>query len=357
MRFVRIVQVVVLPSLSAWLGCNTIIGLELGEPEELGNVGGAGASSSGQSTGGPGGTGGASTASGGAGGAPTTTVSVTSTGTGGGGGMPTTCPVFLPTSPWNTDISNAPVDARSDDYITFIGTGTPLHPDFGPSNGIPYVNVDSTVPKIPVSFQYSNESDVGPYPIPANPPVVEDGYILMVHEEECVLYELIGWQISPPDDAAAGAIWDLKINATRPAGWISADSAGLPIYPGLVRYEEAIVAGEIKHALRFSTSPTQHAYVAPANHSVGGNVDPNAPPMGLRLRLRPGVTIAGATPEVQAIVTALKKYGMFLASNGGDLYLSGAPHPSWNQANIQALSQLQGGDFEAIETGPLTTLN
>ena len=308
----------------------------------------AGGGPAGPGGGGPGGAGPGGAGPGGAGG-------VTSSGTGGGGGMPTTCPVFLPTSPWNTDISNAPVDALSNDYITFIGADTPLHPDFGPSNGIPYVNVDSTVPKIPVSFQYSNESDVGPYPIPANPPVVENGYILMVHEEECVLYEIIGWQISPPDDAAAGAIWDLTINATRPAGWTSADSAGLPIYPGLVRYEEAVVAGEIKHALRFSTSPTQHAYVAPANHSVG-NMDPNAPPMGLRLRLRPGVTIAGA-PEVQAIVTALKKYGMFLASNGGDLYLSGAPHPSWNQANIQALSQLQGSDFEAIVTGPLTTPN
>lgn len=306
--------------------------------------GGAGPGGAGPGGAGPGGAG-----PGGAGGASTTT------GTGGDGGTPTTCTVFLPDSPWNTDISSAPVDALSNNYIASIGAGVSLVPFFGPDNGIPYVNVDSSVPKIPLTFRYANESDMDPYPIPVSPPVNEDGYVLMVHEEECVLYELLGWQIDPPFDATAGAIWDLKMNATRPAGWTSADAAGLPIYPGLVRYEEAVVAGEINHALRFSMTPAQRAYVAPASHFVGNNLDPNAPPMGLRLRLKSNVNISGYPAEAQVILVALKKYGMFLASQGADLFLSGAPHASWNQANLDTLEQIHASDFEAIATGPLTT--
>ena len=317
--------------------------------QSAGGGGPAGPGGAGPGGAGPGGAGPGGAGPGGAGGASTTT------GTGGGGGVPAPCTVFLPDSQWNTDISTAPVDALSTDYINTIGGGDFLSVGFGPNNGIPYVMVDSSVPKISVTFEYPGESDVGPYPIPMSPPMNEDGYVLMVHEDECVLYELLGWQVSPPPDAVAGAIWDLKINATRPAGWTSADSAGLPIYPGLVRYEEAVVAGEIKHALRFSTAQSQRAYVAPANHFVGNDMNPAQPPMGLRLRLKPNVTIGGAAPEVQVIIAALKKYGMFLATNGGNMVLSGAPHPSWNQASLGALEQLQTDDFEAIETGPLTT--
>ena len=302
--------------------------------------------------GGPGGAGPGGGGPGGEGGASTTTSS--STGTGGSAGAPP-CPVFPPDNWWNTDISSLPVDARSDDYITTIGPDTPLHADFGQNTGIPHVSVDGSIPTSSVTFMYADESDPGPYPIPMNPPISNGGHILMIHEEECKLYELFGAELDGQWSAVSGAIWDLTTNDTRPAGWTSADSAGLPIYPGLVRHEEAVGASEIRHALRFTTSPTQRAYAFPASHFASSDTDPNLPPMGLRLRLKGSVDITGYPPEVRVILTALKKYGMFLASNGSDLYLSGAPDANWNQVNLQAMEQITADDFEAVETGPLTT--
>ena len=284
---------------------------------------------------------------------PSTTTTSSSATTGSGGESP--CTIFPEDNWWNTDISTAPVDPLSDQYLASIGLDAPLHPDFGTDRGIPHVTVDGSVSKSAVTFLYASESDPGPYPIPMSPPTDEDGRILMVHQDECVLYELLGAAFTPPWEAQSGAIWDLKTNATRPPGWTSADSAGLPIYPGLARHDEAVVLGEIRHALRFTTQPTQRAYAFPANHFASADTNPNLPPMGLRLRLRPEVDITGFPPEVQVILTALKKYGMFLAGNGGDLYVSGAPDPGWNDTNLQTMEQLSGSDFEAIETGPLTT--
>ncbi|APR87643.1 hypothetical protein A7982_12992 [Minicystis rosea] len=282
-----------------------------------------------------------------------------STGTTGTGGVPSTaCSVFPTDNWWNTDISKADVDPLSDAYIKSMGESVALHPDFGTEYGIPYQYVDSSVTKSPVTFDYDDESDPGPYPIP-NDPLIEDGgdrHILMIHSQECVLYELFaadheadGWY------AGSGAIWDLKKNSTRPAGWTSADAAGLPIFPGLARYEEAS-KGAINHALRFTASNTQAAYVAPASHHASDDTNPNLPPMGLRLRLKASVDISGASPQAKVVLAALKKYGMILADNGSNLYVSGAPDLQWDDDDLHWMqSHIHGSDFEAVKTGPLVT--
>jgi hypothetical protein len=307
-----------------------------GRPGVGGTGGGPSAGGAGPGGGGGGGAGGASTSS----------------TTGPGGGSP--CAVFPGDNPWNTDISGAPVDTRSDDYIESIGVDEPLFANFGVTTGIPYFIVDSSVAKTPLTFLYGAESDPGPYPIPTSYTLDEDGHLIMLHEEECVLYELLGYGMTP-NYAEAGAIWDLKINATRPPGWTSADSAGLPIYPGLIRHEEVVEIGEIRHALRFSAVATQRAYVAPANHYVGNDTSPNRPPMGLRLRLESDFDIERFPAPLKVILVALKKYGMFLASNGGNLYLSGAPHPGWAGVDFSMLGEITADDFEAVQTGMLVT--
>ncbi|MFT3765520.1 MAG: hypothetical protein QM820_08405 [Minicystis sp.] len=277
---------------------------------------------------------------------------------GGGGPAAKSCPVFPADNWWNTDISKEPVDPLSDTYVKSMGDTTPLHPDFGSIYGIPYQYVDSSVTKVPVNFDYADESDPGPYPIPANP-LIEDGgdaHLLMIQTDECVLYELFaadhgadGWY------AGSGAIWDLKVNATRPMGWTSADAAGLPIFPGLARHEEA-ATGAINHALRFTASNSQAAYVAPASHYASNDTDPSLPPMGLRLRLKASVDISAAPPQAKIVLTALKKYGMILADNGSDFYVGGAPDLGWDDDDLHWMQQnIHGGDFEAVKTGPLVT--
>jgi len=273
-----------------------------------------------------------------------------------GAAVPGPLPLFPPDNWWNTDISNAPVDALSSTYVASIGTNSPVHPDFGSSFGIPFVDVDASISKSTVTFDYADESDPGPYPIPPNPPIENggDAHILMVHTGECVLYELYASSYSNGMwYAGSGAIWDLKTNSTRPPGWTSADAAGLPIYPGLARYEEAVQDGVINHALRFTAPSTQNAYVFPASHHAGSS-NSSLPPMGVRMRLKANVDISGFPASAKAVATALKKYGMFLADNGSSWYISGAPNPSWNDNEIDALKTLHGSDFEAIETGPLT---
>lgn len=278
--------------------------------------------------------------------------------TGTGGALPKSCIVFPADNWWNADISGAEVDPLSDTYVKSMGDTKGLHPDFGSIYGIPYQYVDNGVTKSPVVFDYADESDPGPYPIPANP-LIEDGgdqHMLMVQTDECVLYELFyankqadGWH------AGSGAIWDLKKNSTRPAGWTSADAAGLPIYPGLARYEEA-KNGAIEHALRFTAAHTQKAYVAPASHFASSSTDPSLPPMGLRLRLKASVDISGATPQAKIVLTALKKYGMILADNGSDWFVGGAPDMGWSDDDLHWMqTNVHGGDFEAIKTGPLVT--
>lgn len=267
------------------------------------------------------------------------------------------CPVFPANNWWNTDISSAPVDARSSTYVASIGAGTAFHPDFGTQYGIPSVNVTSQVSKTKVTFDYASESDPGPYPIPANPPIENgsDAHILMFHTNECKLYELFASSKSGSQwRAGSGAIWDLTRNSTRPKYWTSADAAGLPIYPGLVRYEE-VASGVINHALRFTVPRTQHGFVAPASHYASSSYDTSRPPMGARFRLKASVNISGYSKQMQVILTALKKYGMFLADNGGSWYLSGSPSPSWNDGAINTLKQIRGSDFEVVATGPITT--
>lgn len=286
---------------------------------------------------------------------------------GGGGASIAGKQVFPADNPWNTDISSQPVDPNSDNLIASIGLSTGLHADFGTvwngaPNGIPYVVVSGAQPLVPVSFDYAGESDPGPYPVPANVPIeggpsgTGDRHVLIIDKDHWKLYELFaatpqgsGWH------AGSGAVFDLSSDVLRPAGWTSADAAGLPIFPGLVRYDEAVVQGAIHHALRFTVVHSRHAYVAPARHYASSLTDANLPPMGMRVRLKAGFDITPFPHEVQVILTALKKYGMFVADNGASWFVSGAPDPRWNDDDLHTLGQVKGSDFEVVRMGPLTT--
>ncbi len=272
--------------------------------------------------------------------------------------------VFPTDNAWNTDISHQPADPKSADYLAAIGANKPLHPDFGTGhNGIPYQFVDAHTPRVPVTFDYADESDRGPYPIPDNPriegqPGATDGdrHILMVDTDAWMLYEL--WQgVKRPDGwhAGSGAIWDLKTNATRPKGWTSADAAGLPIFPGLVRYDEVHERRVITHALRFTVQRTRRAYVLPASHYASNSDDPNLLPMGARLRLRADFDISAFAPDVQVILTALKTYGLILADNGGDWFISGAPDDRWNDDTLHQLTRVKGRDLEVAKLDGIVT--
>jgi hypothetical protein len=275
--------------------------------------------------------------------------------------------VFPADNPWNKDISGEPLDPNSDRLIASIGNNKALHPDFGTEwqgapNGIPYVVVAGDQPRVPVQFEFADESDAGPYPIPPDPPIEGgpnskgDRHILMLDRDNWKLYELYaaypqgkGWK------AGSGAIFDLKTNKLRPAGWTSADAAGLPIFPGLVRYDEVMEAKAINHALRFTVVRTRQAYISPARHFASRRTDPNLPPMGMRVRLKADYDISGFPAEAKVILTALKRYGMIVADNGGDWYLSGAPDPRWKDEALHTLKQVRGRDFEVVKMGPLVT--
>jgi hypothetical protein len=267
--------------------------------------------------------------------------------------------MFPPDNPWNTEIASAPVDARSAAWVRAIGASAPLHPDFGSIYGIPYATADATTPPVPVTFTYAAESDPGPYPIPRGAPVegngAGDAHVLVVDTSACKLYELFaarragaGWT------AGSGAIFDLRTGALRPAGWTSADAAGLPILPGLARYEEA-AAGEIRHALRFTAPRTMQGYVFPARHWASTITDPAYPPMGARARLKPSVDLSALGPQARAVARALQRYGMILADNGSSWFAGGAPDPRWDDDDLHALGTLHGSDFEFVEAGPVTT--
>lgn len=245
---------------------------------------------------------------------------------------------FPDDNPWNRDVSGDPVDPASATLIASCGLRN-LHPDFGTvwqgaPIGIPYVVVAGTQGTVPVTFQYDDESDPGPYPIPADAPIEGgpdadgDRHVLVVDRDAWKLYEL--FDARPVDGGASwtagsGAIFDLSSNALRPAGWTSADAAGLPIFPGLVRYDEAVERGEIRHALRFTCPRTRRAYVPPARHWASSSTDPALPPMGMRVRLRADFDTSGFPEEVQVVLEAMKRYGMLLADNGSGWYVSGAP--------------------------------
>jgi hypothetical protein len=272
--------------------------------------------------------------------------------------------IFPADNPWNKDISNDPTDPNSDNLIASIGNDVHLHPDFGTvwegsPIGIPFNVVGDDVPLSNVSFQYAPESDPGPYPIPANP-LIEGGsdrHMLIVDTVNRVLYELFnathtkqGWH------AGSGAIFDLTSNELRPDYWTSADAAGLPIFPGLVRYEEVVEKGEINHALRFTVSKTRNAFVHPATHGASDYNNENYPPMGMRVRLKSNFNISGFSPHVQVILRALKKYGMFVADNGSNWYISGAPDSRWDDEELGELKTIAGGNFEVVRMGKVIVM-
>lgn len=266
---------------------------------------------------------------------------------------------FPDDNPWNWDISGAPVDPSSPQLIASIGLDRTLHPDFGTfwdggPIGIPYVVVPGDQPRVPVSFEYADESDPGPYPVPPDPPIEggSDRHILIVDRDNWVLYELFdAW----PEDggarwrAGSGAIFDLSSNALRPAGWTSADAAGLPILPGLVRYDEVMEQGEIRHALRFTARRTRRAYVPPATHWASRIADPNVPPMGMRVRLRADFDVSPFPEPVQVVLRAMQTYGMFLADNGSDWFVSGAHDPRWDDGVLRAVKRVRGREFEVVQ--------
>lgn len=273
--------------------------------------------------------------------------------------LSSTCSVFPADNPWNRDISKDPVHTNSANYIASILNGkSKLHPDFGsnPDYGIPYSIVDNNQKKIPVTVvSYPEESDLGSYPIPDNQKIEAGGdrHVLVADKDSCTLYELYGAEkTSSGWNADSAAIFDLASNALRPDYWTSADAAGLPIFPGLVKYDE-VKSGKITHALRFTVSKTQKAFIHPATHFASSSTDSNLPPMGLRLRLKAGFDISGYSGDTKVILEALKTYGMILADNGSDWFISGATDSRWDDEDLGQLKNVPGSAFEAVESGPL----
>jgi hypothetical protein len=269
---------------------------------------------------------------------------------------PTPCTAFPSDNVWNRDISTLPVRSDSAALVGSIGLSAYLHPDFSATGyGIPINKVNLTTPRYPVTFAYADESDAGPYPIPASPKIEggSDRHLILWDTEGCGLYEIYDAVLSGGQwTGGSGAIWDLRSNALRPAGWTSADAAGLPILPGLVRYDE-VAAGAILHALRFTAPSTARAYIYPARHQAGCSASNCLAPMGLRVRLKASVDISGFGPQARVILAALKRYGMLLADNGSPWYVTGAPDARWNDDDLHALQTLHGSDFEAVDTSAL----
>jgi hypothetical protein len=271
------------------------------------------------------------------------------------------CPIFPANNPWNDRVDNLPVASNSAQMIASIGLDTGLHPDFGSGLwdgariGIPITVVRSGVPKSRVSFDYADESDRGPYPIPAGVRIEGGGdrHALIVDSSTCRLYELYALQRTGSGwHAGSGAIWSLRSNRLRPAGWTSADAAGLPILPGLVRWRE-VAQGRIDHALRFTVDRSRRAYVYPARHAASDLTGPDLPPMGLRVRLRADYPIAGFPLQARVVLAALKTYGMIVADNGSSWYISGEPSAHWSNDDLHTLGRVPGSAFEVVDTSSL----
>ncbi len=273
--------------------------------------------------------------------------------------------VFPADNPWNTDISGYAVHPDSATFINSIGSDGELHPGFGTvwegaPNGIPYRVVDGSQAMVPVNYTaYGSESDPGPFPIPDDAPVEGgdgsdgDRHVIVIDRDNRVLYELYrAFKVSNGWEAESGARWSLGSNAVRPKYWTSADAAGLPVFPGLVRYLE-VQQGEIGHALRFTVERTQRGFIFPARHFASSSDNAALPPMGLRLRLKTKIDITGFSAMNQKILRALKKYGMIVADNGADWFLSGAPDSRWDDDDLHELHRISGRDFEAVYTGPI----
>ena len=268
---------------------------------------------------------------------------------------------------WNARIDTLPLDQNSQAYVNSIGTGSGLKADFGAGLwdggpiGIPYVTVPGSQPRVAVTFDYDDESDPGPYPVPTNAPIEggpgssSDRHVLVVDTGACTLYELYyAWpQAGGSWQAGSGAVYDLRSNALRPAGWTSADAAGLPILPGLVRYDE-VASGVVNHAIGFTAPATRRAYIWPARHYASSSTNAALPPMGQRFRLKASFNIAGFSATNQVILSALKTYGMFLADNGSAWYISGAPDERWSNDDLRRLlTGVHGSDFEAVDESAL----
>ena len=275
------------------------------------------------------------------------------------------CPVFPANNAWNKRVDKLPVAPNSAQLIASIGLDAPVHADFGSGEwdggpiGIPFDVVSKKTRLSRVSFGYADESDRVRYPIPRHVRIeggahaTGDRHAILVDKSSCRLYELYdlrhaghGWT------AGSGATWSLRSNHLRPAGWTSADAAGLPIFPGLARWDE-VERGVIDHALRFTAPETRRGYVYPARHYASDSTDSSLPPMGLRVRLKAGVNIASFPQQARVVLRALQRYGMILADNGSPWYVSGAPNPRWNNDDLHTLGRLTGADFEVVDTSSL----
>jgi hypothetical protein len=274
---------------------------------------------------------------------------------------------------WNQNIASAQLDPNSDAIINFIfiGASTPLHPDFGAglyqgsTIGIPYI-VESGSPLVKIHYTaYGAESDAGPMPIPPNAPIEGypksgngDRHVLVLNRDNCWLYELYSSHVLRNGDwnAGSGAVWNLLADETRPYTWTSADAAGLPIFPGLARYDE-VAAGAINHALRFTLKNSKAAFTPPASHWAANSTDPLAAPMGMRVRLKAGYNISGFPPQSRVILKALQQYGMIMADNGGSMFISGAPDDRWNNDDLSSLKSVPASAFEVLLISPLYTQN
>lgn len=267
------------------------------------------------------------------------------------------CTVLPATNVWNKRVDQLPVRADSATLTATIGLGASLHPDFGSYSGygIPWNIVKKSTKRSAVSFRWADESDRVKYPIPSSPRIEggSDKHMLMLDKDSCTLYEL--YRVRKVDGkwkADSGAVWKLRSNKLRPKGWTSADAAGLPILPGLVRYDE-VKAGAIKHALRFTAPRTRTSFIYPARHQAGESGSSSLPPMGLRVRLKASVDISGYPKDARVLLTALKRYGMILADNGSPWYVTGAPDPAWDDHAMHALHGIKGSDFEVVDTSSL----
>jgi hypothetical protein len=260
------------------------------------------------------------------------------------------CPIFPASNPWNQRVDGLSVDPRSDAIVAAIGADQPLHPDFGTRYGIPFTTVPGHQKRVRVRFDYADESDRGPYPIPRDVPLEQgaDSHALIVDRDRCRLYELFAaHRTGARWHAGSGAIWNLRSNRLRPKGWTSADAAGLPILPGLARWDD-VKRGSIDHALRFTVSQTRDAFVFPARHAASDLTDADLPPMGMRFRLKASVDVSRLPRQARIVAVALQRYGMIVADNGSDWFVTGAPSPHWDDGQLNALKGLRGADFEVV---------
>jgi len=297
-------------------------------------------------------------------------------GTGGTGGGDLACSVmatgqtaslsgfvpFTSDSLWNTNIASAPVDPNSNTIISNWMGAVNLHPDWGndPTYGIPYIVVNGSQPLVNVNLgAYGDESDPGPMPVPSDAPIeggsssTGDRHVLVLNNANCFLYEL--YNASPNSDgswnADSTAVWDLLGNEQRPYTWTSADAAGLPIFPGLVRYDE-VASGKISHAFRFTLPSTRAAFTPPASHWAANSSDPTAPPMGMRLRLKSSYDISGFDAQMQVILTAMQQYGLILADNGSSLFVTGVSDSRWG-SDLESLKSVPASAFEVVQMNPV----